>query len=183
MTYTPLKGLSSVFDSTLTNDIQDGLVEYFDWALLQIGNYFNVTKGEMSPDGTDYSQLRLSSNSAYKAGQAWEGFRANWVWQSGVSYSPAPMVGSNNTKPGISGVYVNNTFYPITTTGTYAHHVDYLNGTVIFDNPIPTGSKVQAEYSYRWINVTYAHRLPWLVQLQSKTLQLDGSFLQQDKGG
>lgn len=182
MSYRPLKGLNTVFDSTLTNDIQDGLVEYFDWALLEIGNYFNVTKGELSPEGTDYSRLRLSSDANYAAGRAWEGFRANWVWQSGISYSPAPIVGTNNTKPGISGVYVNDTFYPITTTGTYAHHVDYLNGTVIFANPIPTGSKVQAEYSYKWINVTYAHRLPWLVQLQQETLQPKNAFLQVDKG-
>lgn len=182
MTYKPLKGLNTVFDSTLTNDIQDGLVEYFDWALMEIGNYFNVSKGELSPNGSDYSKLRLSSNDNYQKGQVWEGFRSNWIWQSGISYSPAPIVGTNNTRPGISGVYVNDTFYPITTTGTYAHHVDYLNGAVIFDSPIPTGSKVQAEYSYKWINVTYAHRLPWLVQLQSKTSQPTTDFLQSTQG-
>ena len=33
--FVPLKGFNSVFDSTLSNDIQDGLVEYFDWALLE----------------------------------------------------------------------------------------------------------------------------------------------------
>ena len=33
--FSPLKGINSVFDYTLNNDIQDGLVEYFDWALLE----------------------------------------------------------------------------------------------------------------------------------------------------
>jgi hypothetical protein len=182
MNYSPLKGLTSVFDYTITNDIQDGLVEYFDWGLLQIGNYFNVTKGEVAPNGSDYSRLRLSLNGNYETGQVWEGFRSNWVWQSGISYSSPPIVGTDNTHPGISGVYVNDVFYPITTTGNYAHHVDYFNGRVIFENPIPTGSKVQAEYSYKWINVTYAHRLPWLTEAQSKTSQPNGGFLQPDQG-
>jgi hypothetical protein len=61
-TFQPLKGISGVFDSTLNNDIQDGIVEYFDWALLEKGNYFNVTANETSPNGEDMSRLRLSSN-------------------------------------------------------------------------------------------------------------------------
>ena len=32
---------------------------------------------------------------------------------------------------------------------------DYFNGRVVFDTAIPTGSKVQAEYSYKYINVLY----------------------------
>ena len=140
-----LKGFNSVKDTTLNNEIQDNMVEFFDWALLKKGNYFNVTLGETAPNGYDYSKLRLSSDERFTAGTCWEGVRNNWVWQSGVNYSPAPLVGTNNTKPGISGVYVDDTFYPTTTTGDYAHHVDYFNGRVLFDSPIPTGSKVQVD--------------------------------------
>lgn len=182
MSYLELKGFNSVFDSTLNNDIQDNIVEFLDWGLLEKGNYMNVTLGELSPDGGDYSKLRLSSNTNYPAGMAWEGFRKNWVWQSGISYDPAPIVGDNNTIPGISGVYVNDTFYSSATTGTYAHHVDYYNGRIVFDNPIPTGSKVQAEYSYKYINVLYANSLPWLSEIQSNSLNLDGSFNVINKG-
>lgn len=182
MTFSPLKGFNSVFDSTLNNDIQDGLVEYFDWALLEKGNYFNVTRGELSPSGQDYSRLRLSSNDNYQTGKVWEGFRKNWVWQSGVSYSPSPIVGTNNAKPGISGVYINDAFYPSTTSGTYSHYVDYINGRVIFNNAIPSGSKVQVEHSYKWINVTYANAVPWLNEVQVKTLEPGNTFLQKDKG-
>lgn len=168
--YLNLKGFDSVFENTLGNEIQDNLVEFFDWALLQKGNYQNVTKGELSPNNNDYSKLKLSSNPNFTKGSAWEGFRSNWVWQSGVSFSPAPIVGSNNTKPGISGIYINNSFYPSSTTGTYAHKVDYYNGRIIFDNPIPTGSNVQAEYSYKYINVIYANSLPWLKEVQYRSL-------------
>ena len=151
-----LKGFDSVFDATLNNELQDNIVEFLDWALLEKGNYFNVDLGETSPNGHDYSRLRLSSDDNFTAGQVWEGFRENWVWQSGVSYSPAPIVGADNINPGISGVYVDSTFYPSDTTGIYAHYIDYYNGRVVFDAAIPTGTTVQTEYSYKWINVIYA---------------------------
>lgn len=165
-----LKGFDSIYDNMLANEIQDNIVEFLDWALLQKGNYQNVTLAEMSPNSQDYSRLKISSNPNYPSGMAWEGFRQNWVWQSGVAYSPTPIVSNNNAIPGISGVYVNNTFYPSTTSGTYAHKVDYYNGRVIFNAPIPTGSKVQAEYSYKYINIIYANSLPWLREIEYRTL-------------
>tara|TARA_Y100000385_G_scaffold291390_1_gene369079 strand:- start:694 stop:1668 length:975 start_codon:yes stop_codon:yes gene_type:complete len=177
-----LKGISDVFEYTFNNDIQDGLIEYFDWALLDIGNYFNSTLGESAPNGQDYSKLRLSSNDQYTTGQVWEGFRKNWVWQSGINYSPAPLVGTNNLKPGVSGVYVDDNFYPNTTTGTYAHTIDHFNGRVIFDTAIPTTSKVQAEHSYKWINVVYANSVPWLREIQTNTTEPTSSFFDKDKG-
>ena len=182
MTFSGLKGFTSVNDSTLNNDIQDGVVEFFDWALLEKGNYYNVDLDETAPNGRDYSQLRLVNNNHYSSGRLWEGFRGNWVWQSGVSYSPAPIVGSDHTNPGLSGVYVDGAFKPVTSTGTYAHSIDYFKGQVIFDSPLPTGSVVQAEFSYKRINVVYASSLPWLVELQRDTNQPDGTFLSQDKG-
>lgn len=177
-----LKGFTDVFTTTLNNELQDNVIEFLDWGLLEKGNYFNVTIGETAPNGQDYSLLRISSSEHYPSGKAWEGFRKNWVWQSGVSYSPAPIVGTNNAIPGISGVYVNNTFHPSTTAGTYAHKVDYFNGRIIFNNPIPTGSKVQAEYSYKYINIIYANNLPWLREIQYRTYEPSPSFVNLEKG-
>ena len=175
-----LKGFDSVFDSNPNNEIQDNLLEFFDWGLLNKGNYFNVTLGELSPRGADYSRLRSVNEKRYVAGQAWKGYKRNWVWQSGVGYSPAPLVGADDTRPGISGVYVNNTFYPSDTTGTYEHYVDYYHGTVVFNSPIPTGSKVQAEYSFKWINVIYANELPWIRDIQYRSYNNAG-FLDSSK--
>lgn len=180
--YFQLKGITDIKQSTLNNEIQDGLIEYFDWALLSIGNYFNVTYEEQSPYGEDYSRLRLSSNPNYTEGQVWEGFRANWVWQSGIPYSPAPLVGSDDARPGVTGVYVDGDFYPSNTTGQYAHHIDHYNGRVIFDQPIPTGSVVKAEYSYRWINVVYANDVPWLREIQTDSNEPTSDFYEKDKG-
>jgi len=180
--YRKLQYINDIQKYTLNDDIQDGLVEYFDWALLDIGNYFNVTVGEESPDGNDYSRLRQCTDSRFSSGQAWEGFRSNWVWQSGISFSPAPLVGTNNDIPGITGVYVNDVFYPSDTTGSYAHHVDYYNGRVIFDSPISTSSKVQAEFSYKWVNVVYANSVPWLREIQTDTLEPNSEFYDKEKG-
>lgn len=166
MSYQSLKGFNNIFEQTLNNELQDNIVEFLDWGLLEKGNYFNVTLGETAPNGADYSLLSLSTNSNYTPGKSWESFRKNWVWQSGVGYSPEPLVGTNNAIPGISGVYVDDTFYPSNTTGSYAHKVDYFNGRIIFDSPIPTGSKVQAEYSYKYINVIYSNAIPWLREIQ-----------------
>lgn len=177
-----LKGFTDVFSTTINNELQDNLIEFLDWGLLEKGNYQNVTLGETSFDGQDMSKLRVSSSESYSAGRAWEGARKNWVWQSGITYNPAPIVGTNNTKPGISGVYVNNTFYPSTTTGTYSHKVDYFNGRVIFDNPIPTGSLVQAEYSYKYINVVYSNAIPWLREVQYRSLDFPNTFNLTNKG-
>jgi hypothetical protein len=172
-----LKGFDSVFDSMLNNELQDNIIEFLDFSLLQKGNYFNVTLSESSPRGNDYSRLRLSSNDQYTAGQAWEGFRSNWVWQSGINYSPAPITGTDNANPGISGVYVNSVFHPTSGVGTYAHNIDYLNGRVIFNSPIPTGSTVQAEFSYKWINVVYANSVPWLREIQYRSYEPNSEFL------
>lgn len=183
-TYQPLKGISGIFDATLNNDIQDGLVEYFDWALLEKGNYFNVTANEQAPNGEDMSRLRLSSNDSYVIGQVWEGFRKNWVWQSGVTVNgfDAPIVGNNNEMPGISGVYVDGKFHPTSGVGPYSHYVDYFNGRIIFNTAIPTGSVVKAEYSYKYINVLYANSLPWYRELQVKTSKPTSVFLDSEDG-
>lgn len=171
MTYRPLKGFDNINDYGITNNIQDSLVEYFDWGLLEKGNYFNVHKGELAPNGEDISLLRTSASGSYVPGRVWEGFRSNWVWQSGLSPVgyPAPLVGLDPMNPGVSGVYVNDVFYPRNTTGIYSHKIDHFGGRVIFNSPIPTGSKVQAEFSYKYVNVVYANSVPWLRELQQKS--------------
>lgn len=168
-----LKGFDSIFDLTLSNEIQDNIVEFFDWGLLEKGNYFNVNKDEVSYNNTDYSRLSPSESNEFEEGQAWESYRKNWVWQSGIDYNPAPIVGNNNAIPGISGVYIDDVFYASDTTGEYSHYVDYANGRIVFNSAISTSSKVQAEYSYKYISTIYANEVPWLREIQYRTLDLN----------
>lgn len=173
--YLNLKGFDTIFDATVNNELQDNLVEFLDWGLLEKGNFFNISKDQQSSRGQDYSQLSLSKSTNFASGKAWEGFRKNWVWQSGVSYSPIPLVSTDPDHPGVSGVYVDDTFYPNDTTGAYAHKIDHFNGRVVFDNPIPTTSKVQAEFSYKYVNIIYADNVPFLRELQRRTLDQTNS--------
>ena len=168
--YLNLKGFNSIFDTTLNNELQDNLVEFLDWGLLEKGNFFNIKRGQLSTRNQDYSKLKISTNSNFPAGKAWEGFRKNWVWQSGISFTPYPLVSEDANHPGVSGVYVNGDFYPRDTVGQYSHDIDHYNGRVVFDNPIPTTSLVQAEFSYRYINVIYAANVPFIRELQNRTL-------------
>ena len=60
-----MKGIRSVFSANLNNEIQDNLIEWLDWTLLQKGNYFNIDVGETAPNGQDMSRMRLSSDERY----------------------------------------------------------------------------------------------------------------------
>jgi len=181
--YTNLNGFDDLKDATLNNEIQDNLIEFFDWGLLEKGNYFNINIPTSGVYGGDKHRLRLVDDPNYTYGQVWEGFRENWVWQSGVSYSPAPLVSEDNVNPGVSGVYVGGAFYPTTTVGSYAHHVNHHYGRVVFDSAIATDSIVTAEYSYKWVNIVYADNVPWLREIQYNSRRIDNSeFLSEKKG-
>jgi len=146
--YLTLKGITGLGKPLISENVISNIKDFYEWALLEAGGYFNVYIGTSGTAGGDKSKLRLVKDPRYSDGQVWEGFHNNWVWQSGVSYSPAPI--------SISGVYVNNTFYPLNTTGTYSHKINYRDGQIIFNNPISTTATVKCEFSYNWINVVGA---------------------------
>lgn len=143
-----LKGFNSVFESTVSNEVSDNLVEFLDWGLLQKGNYFNTTLGEINNRNTDISRLQPSESRSYSKGKAWDSIKPNWVWQSGINHDPPPI--------NVSGVYVNDVFYPEGNLD-YPYYVDYYNGRVVFDQAIPTSTKVQVEHSHKYIHVRYAN--------------------------
>lgn len=170
MVYQSLKGVGDIFEQTLNNELQDNIVEFLDWGLLEKGNYFNVTKDEISPNGSDYSLLKPVKHPYYQDGTVWEGFRKNWVWQSGIGYDPEPMVGLDSNYPGISGLYFDDTYYQrdlsSDSSSPSSFDVDYFNGRIIFKQPQDTNTKVQIEHSYKYINVVYSNALPWIREIQ-----------------
>ena len=171
-----LKGFTKLGDSTLVNDIKENVISFFDWGLLKKDNYINVSIPSSGVYGGNEHQLRLVDDPRYTAGQVWEGFRSNWVWESGLtSTDGAPLVGSDNANPGVSGVYVNDTFYANTTAGVFAHHVNHPLGRVVFDSAIDTSSVVTCEYSYKYVNVTESNGLPWFKELHRRSERVDNS--------
>lgn len=148
MPSTYFKGIGGIGSSQLTEQLTTNLVNYLDWSFLAAGGYFNVTTPQSGAWGGTQSTLKPVSDPNFTNGQVWEGFRSNWVWQSGINLQ------IDGTQPIIvSGVKVNNTFYPTATSGTYSHYYDYPNGRVVFNTAIPTGSLVQVNYSYKWAKV------------------------------
>ena len=173
--YTQLKGVSNIANSMISTQISDNVIEFFNWGLLEAGGYFNVNMPASGLYGGDKHKLRLVDDPNYTAGQVWEGYRSNWVWETGVAPSTQPIQ--------ISGVYVGGDFHPGTGVGTYAHHVDYPNGRVVFDSAIPTTSTVSIEFSYKWVNVIKAEGIPWFREIQYNSQRVDSDhFLQTGSG-
>lgn len=160
-----LKGLASVRFNTAYNEIEDNLVSFFDWGLLNKENFFTIERGqtlsslisEYGPEpfdfaanknvklSTDMSLMKPSDISSVQKGIIWQGIYDNWVWETGIS-------GTQPVKA--SGIYVQDVFYPSSgTVGQYEHFIDYSNGRVIFKNAISVNSKVQVEHSFKWISV------------------------------
>jgi len=165
--YTELKGFSSIGENLLDDQLRANIISYFNWSLLNKGNFHNVTIPSSGQYGGNKEKLQLVKDERYSSGQVWQGFRNNWVWESGVGTALQPI--------SISGVYVNNTFYPSSTSGTYSHYIDYPRGRVVFNSPIATTSIVKAEYSYKYINVVDANEVPFLRELQTGSFRLDSS--------
>lgn len=121
-----LKDGKSFYDHDRLSDIlAENLRRLYEYGLIQKGAYTVETSGTLQ---------KAYDPRFGGAGRVYEGLGASWVWQSGVS------VPAGYTQPfQVSGVYVDNTFYPTTASGTYSYIVDYENGRVIFDSDITSG--------------------------------------------
>ena len=110
----------------------------------------------------------------YTAGQVWEGYRSNWVWETGVSVDTEP------TR--ISGVFINNTFRA-TGNVEQSYHINYPDGRIVFDSAISTSATVEIEYAHKWVNVIPAEGVPWFRQIQQGSMRVDNpTFVQFGSG-
>lgn len=167
MSFTKFKGVNNIGDSTLTEVIKTNMRYWLDWAFLDIGAYFNVEIPQSGAYGGDESRLRpvydrRRSRATATTSSVWEGFRGSWVWESGIEQPTQPIQ--------VSGVFVDNVFHPVSGGD---HHVDYINGRIVFNTPIAKTSVVRAEYSYRWINVLDANDIPWLRETSFNSQVID----------
>lgn len=166
-----LKGFTNIGDSLVTNHTRENLIQFFDYGLLEKGNFINVNIPTTGVYGGSDHRLRMVRDPRYTTGQVWETVRSNLVWESGFGAN----VGTDNSRPGISGVYVNGTFYSTATTGTYAHKINHPLGRVIFNSPIPATSVVTCNYSYKYITVCAADGINFFRQIQQNADRSDGS--------
>lgn len=164
-TYTSFKGINNISEAGMDTHLAAGLKYFFDWSFLEIGAFFNVKIPTSGQYGGQQHQLRPVNDPNYQNGQVWEGFRKEWVWESGIDFATQPV--------SISGAYVDNAFYPLSTTGSYSHYIDYPLGRVVFNTPITPVSGVSLEYSFRWCPVFYDDP-PWFQAPESFSFRNDG---------
>lgn len=173
---TRLKGTEEYGLPGFSTQIEANINAYFSWGFLGIGGFFNVVIPTSGVYGGDQSKLRLVRDNGYTRGQVWEGFRQDWVWETGVEYAIPPV--------NVSGVQVDGVFYPtVGTTGSFAHHIDYPQGRVVFDDAIDPGSDVQCSYSFRAVQFTGADDAPWLRELMFDSMRVDDTHFLQDGSG
>jgi hypothetical protein len=152
---TKLKGIYDLSDFTLNDQIEDNIIMFFNWGLLQIGAFSTVRYHKTTPVGKDMSRLRPVEDPNYQRGQVWEAFKNDWVWESGVEFAYQPIQ--------VSGVYINGTFYS-GNHPTYGHKVNYPLGRILFNSVLPLNTVVNVEYTYR--NYTFQSAdVPWFRQI------------------
>ena len=173
--HTRLARLSNAQDSTLSNILLDNFISLYDWGFLDRGQFYNIDIPESGIYGGDKHKLRLAEDPNYLDGQVWEGYRQNWVWESGISATTEQPIS-------ISGVFVDSTFYA-TGNVTKPFYIDYPNGRVVFDTAITSTSTVQLEYSHKWVQVVPAQGVPWFRQIQQRSFRNEEGFQVSSSGG
>jgi hypothetical protein len=175
MSFLNFKGIHHIGDDTLGDLVEKNLVAWLDWCCLNIGGYFNVERPQTGAFGGDWSKLHLADANGFAKGRVWEGVRKNWIYESGVNYSPSPMV--------ITGIWLNNSGFPVTGLPSgYACDVNYPLGRVEFSSAIPTGTTVQVAYSHKYYSFETS-KVPWFRELSFGTFRADEDTLDQYGSG
>lgn len=168
------KQVYNISEDFLLNILEANFKTYFDWAFLNIGAWFDATIGSSGTYSTNqHARLLLVNDESYIDGQVWQGIRKDWVWESGISFSGANPID-------ISGVYIDDVFLPYA-SGDF--DIDYPNGRLVFDDALDITSEVEANYSYRFVQIYRASDCPWFSTLQYSSLQTDNKDIKRTDDG
>ncbi len=173
--HTKLANIGNAQDSNLSNILLDNFINFYDWGLLDAGSFYNIQIPQSGIYGGDRHRLRRADDPNYSDGQVWEGYRQNWVWESGID-------GTTQQPITISGVFVDNEFYATGNTSK-PFYVDYSNGRVVFDSALSTTSDVKLEYSHKWVQVVPAEGIPWFREIQRYSFRNEDGFQVSGSGG
>jgi len=166
-----LKGVGQIGRPALSSLLQAGVIGFFDWGFQDAGGYMNVEIPQSGAYGGNQHILRPVQSQYHSDGTVWEGFRSNWVWQSGIQQAVQPIQ--------ISGVFVDSAFIPLGTGVS----IDYDRGRAVFPNPIATTSTVKCAYSHKWVNVLDAGDIDAFKRVQTRSMRVDSPhYLQAGSG-
>jgi hypothetical protein len=148
-----LKGSKNFYSYEASDTLAYNLKNWLEYGLVEMGAYTPV-KFSLATSG--YTNLKNVYDERYGgSNRVYEGLGPSWVWESGIS-----PIGTSINPFQVSGVYVNNTFYPSSTTsGSYAHTVDYERGRIIFASGV--SATVKCEYTFRDISVYLSDTPQW----------------------
>ena len=172
--YKHLRGMSNTQDATLSNTLLENFITFYDWGFTDLGAFYNIEIPQSGVYGGDRHKLRAVEDPNYTNGQVWEGYRSNWVWETGVINTEQPIK--------ISGIFVGGTFRA---TGNVQapYYIDYPDGRVVFDTAISTSTEVKLEYAHKWVNVIPAEGVPWFREIQQGSFRSDNSTFTQFGSG
>lgn len=173
--HTKLSNLPNAQDATLSNILLDNFISFYDWGLLDKGSFYNISIPQYGMYGGDKHVLRPVQDPNYSDGAVWEGYRKNWVWESGVD-------GTTEQPIGISGIFVDDSFLS-TDNVTNPYYIDYTNGKVVFESAISTSSEVKLEYSHKWVDVIPAEGVSWFRKIQQSSFRNEEGFQVSASGG
>lgn len=189
-------GVTNIGQHLIMSQIENNMKSFLDWGFLNIGAFTNVSRPNQNIYGNPLSKLKPTSDPNFIDGQIWQTMRKDWIWEEGISFSqcvtpPNAFTTATTCPPAflqtvtpilITGIYINNTFYPVGTTGQYEYIVDYINSRIVFSNPIPITSVVEMEYSFRWLQIYKYDAAQWWQQLQYQSDANSEHFNQLNKG-
>jgi len=131
-----------------TDQVLHNLKFFIDHNMLGNGAYTTNTYDSSSWYDSDETKLHSVEDNRYSSGCVWEASAREFVWESGV------VPGSESVRP--SGVYIDGSFYSNDTVGLNTHHIDYLHGRVIFDEPKSGNEDIRLEYVGRYVHTGFA---------------------------
>lgn len=171
---TTFKGVNNISEDLLLNILEANFKMYFDWAFLNIGAWFDVSINQNTIYGVNqHANLLPVEDPSYQNGRVWQGIRKDWVWETGVNYqSTSPISNINSIKINNSTISKNNNFI-----------VNYPLGRIILNTAVSKTSIVNAEYSYRFVQIHRSSENNWFNILQFSSFNTSNKDIKQTDTG
>ena len=169
-------GVDSLYQNMYLGVVEENLKSFLDYGFLNIGGFVNVNIPTSGLYNTVFHKLKPTVDPGYPSNTVWQTPKKEWIWESGITY--------NNISPNnITGIIINGSGYPTPTgNSTYGYSLDYANGRVHFNKPLPVNANVELAYSYRWCQVTKSsNNQNWKI-LQTLAYQPDAQINQASSG-
>lgn len=177
MAYNPsFIGVDSIGSTLIINELENNYKTFLEWGFLKIGSFTNVNIPTQNIASFDLHQLKPIKDENQNNNTVWQSPRKDWIYESGIEY--------NGINPiNVSGIYVNSIFYPSPTgNSTLGYKINYPEGKVVFNKSVAPTSIVQAEYSYKNIQIYKMEEFPYWKQIQHGSLENKVGFSLSDKG-